>query len=470
VIGGGVSGLAAAHYVAHPAVPADTPPVSVTVLEADARLGGKVASQDVAGSRVDTGPDALLVRAPAAAALVSELGLGGSLRAPAGTGAFIWTGGELRPLPAGSMFGVPDRLWPLLRTGLLGPWGFVRAGADLVLPRREGPDDPTIEQLLRPRFGRQVYERLIEPMLGGVHAGRASRLSARSAVPEVVALTVGHRSLFLALRRRGPRTGGPALMTFDGGLERLIDALRASVEQSPGCRVLTGTRARSLVRSGHGWTVLTDGPGPEAAGGAAAVEVDDVVLATPAWETARLLRPLAPAAAMALEAIPYAGVATVTLAYPRSQAELPLRGTGFLVPPVEGRLLVGCSWLSAKWPHLGHHQHTVLRCMVGRDGDQAWAELDDAQLVRAVRAELVTAMGLTAEPAEAHVRRMPRAMPQYTVGHAGRLAVVDAALGALPGLRVTGAGYRGVGIAGCIAQARAVAAAMATSVQEGAPA
>jgi oxygen-dependent protoporphyrinogen oxidase len=449
VIGGGISGLATAyHLVRHGGR-------HVTVLEATPAPGGRIASATVGGVRVDTGPDALLLRAPAAAELVRDLGLDARLRPPAGGGAYLWSRGRLRPLPAGSMFGVPQRLWPLLRSGVLGPLGFVRAGADLVLPRREPGPDPTLEQLLRPRFGRQVFERLIEPMLGGVHAGRAGRLSATSAVPEVAALVRRSRSLYLALRERPTTPSGPALMTFDGGLGVLVDALRTAVEGSGAGRVVTGARATELSPApvGTGWRVTGTGFDPLAA--------DDVVLATPAPEAGRLLAPLAPAAAAALDAIPYAGVATVMLAYRRADVPAGRPGTGFLVPPAEGRLLVGCTWTTAKWPHLVAGRPAdapvVIRALVGRDGDQAWTALGDAELVRAVHAELVAAMGLRGEPVDVHVRRMPGAMPQYTVGHGDRLAAVDADLSALPGVHVVGAGYRGVGLAGCLTQAAAVA-------------
>jgi oxygen-dependent protoporphyrinogen oxidase len=462
--------------------------MEVTLLESGDWLGGKVDSATVGRITVDTGPDALMVRAPAAARLVAELGLDAELRPPSGAGAFLWSRGRLRPLPTGSVFGVPDRLWPLLRSGVLGPTGFVRAGADLVLPRREAVGDPTIEQLLRPRFGRQVFERLVEPMLGGVHAGRAGRLSARSAAGEVMALAHGHRSLYLALRRRkaaaptaatrptGPSAPGasatvpgpsgpprPALMSLDGGLGRLIDVLAARVVAAGGV-VRTGATVHELHPDGDGWLVTGEGFAP--------LTVDDVVLAVPAGVAADLLRPLAPAASAALEQIRYAGVATVILAYPPSAVPGPLRGTGFLVPPVEHRLLVGCSWLTAKWPHLtpgadgaggadaAEGAPVLIRGMVGRDGDQAWEAMDDATLVGAVRAELADSMGVRGEPLDVHVRRMPAAMPQYTVGHADRLAAIDAALAGLPGLRLTGAGYRGVGLSGCIAQANDAAAAV----------
>ena len=485
VIGAGVSGLATAYHLTaagrRPPGTVDLDPdrsvPEVILIEADRRLGGKVATEQLAGLPVDTGPDSILVRAPVADRILTELGLDPLRRAPAGTGAFVWARGRLRPLPAGSMFGVPDRLWPLLRSGLVGPLGFVRAGADLVLPRPARPDaDPTIEQVLRPRFGRQVFENLIEPMLGGVHAGRASRLSARSAVPEVMALASGRRSLYLALRTRrraavpgaaasgatgtaGPAgsaasaaPSGAALISLEGGLARLIDALRAAVEAAPGARVLTGVRVTAVQRAGQGYLVLADGMPPLA--------VDDVVIATPAWEAARLLGPLAPAAAEAAGAIPHAGVATVIVAYRPETIGRPLVGTGFLVPPAQGRLLVGCSWLTSKWPQLAGHRVVLLRCMVGRDGDQAWADLDDDALLAAVRAELAESMGVTGEPVAVHLRRMPRAMPQYTVGHADRLTAITAALVGLPGVQLTGAGYRGVGIAGCLAQAEATAAAV----------
>ena len=474
VVGGGVSGLATAYRLTRTGDPG-VGDLGVTVLEAEPRLGGKVAEADVGGIVVDTGPDALMVRSPAALRLVTELGLEDSLRPPSGAGAFLWSRGRLRPLPPGSVFGVPDKLIPLLRSGLLDPLGFVRAGADLVLPRRDGEGDPTIEQLLRPRFGRQVYERLVEPLLGGVHAGRAGRLSARSAAAEVMALAAGHRSLYLALRERKRKaTGGPpprpALMSLVGGLPRLVGALAEAVDAA-GADLRTGAKVREIAPRDGRYLLSGDGFEP--------LWADDVVITTPAWAAADLLRPAAPAAADALARIEYVGVATVIMAYPRTALPPGLRGTGFLVPPVEGKLLVGCTWLTEKWPHLVEgapgaasraDAPVLIRAMVGRDGDQAWVGLDDDALLAAVRAELADAMGLHAEPSAVSIRRMPAAMPQYTVGHADRLAAIDAALEGLPGVRVTGAGYRGVGLAGCITQAEAAAAAVVARVAQEVPA
>jgi oxygen-dependent protoporphyrinogen oxidase len=250
-------------------------------------------------------------------------------------------------------------------------------------------------------------------------------------------------------------------MTVDGGLGRLVDALAEAVLAAGG-RLRTGATVQRLSpREDGGYLVSGTGFEPFVA--------DDVVLAVPAWAAAEILRPIAPAAADALQAIEYVGVATVLLAYPPAAAPAGLHGTGFLVPPVEGRLLVGCTWLTLKWPHLtagspggpgSTEPPLLIRAMVGRDGDQAWNAMDDDTLIRAVRAELAAAMGLDAEPVAVHVRRMPAAMPQYTVGHAARLVAVDTALRSLPGLHLTGAGYRGVGLAGCIAQAQDAASAV----------
>lgn len=448
VIGGGISGLATAAFLRRDSHGAP----DVTVIEADARLGGKVLTHDLCGLAIDTGPDAFLVRVPAMARLLADLGFDDDLVAPAALGSYVWSRGRLRRLPTGTVFGIPDRMLPLARSGLISPPGLLRAGLDLVLPRRELGADPTVEQLLLPRFGKELVERLVEPLLGGVHAGSTQQLSAASTVPDIEALARGERSLFRALRRRrrgAPPATGPTLVSLEGGLERLITALLARLGPE---QVLTGRPATAIERAGHGFRVSL-GRGELAT----TLDADAVVVATPAFVAAELLRPLLPAAADALAGVPYADVATVTLAYPRAAVSRPLDATGFLVPPVEGRLLVGCSWLSAKWAHLGAGPSVVIRAMVGRAGDRRWVDLDDDALVARVHAELVEAIGLSTHPEQAHVQRWPRAIPQYVVGHRARIDEVDQALVALPGLHLTGAAYRGVGIAGCVQQAEQTA-------------
>jgi oxygen-dependent protoporphyrinogen oxidase len=447
IVGGGISGLATAHYL-HRRLGAG---VQLTLVEGEPRLGGKIANQRFAGHLVDIGPDALLVRAPGMAALLEELGLGDQLVPPAVQGAHIWSRGRLRRLPPGTLFGVPDRLLPLLRSRLVSPVGLARAALDLVLPRRRPLSrDPSIADLVGPRLGSQVFQRLVEPLLGGVYAGQAGELSARSTVPDIEALARDNRSLYLGLRRlrrhAPPASGGPALVTLDGGLVRLVEALAAPLADAD---LRLDSAACLVARVGSGYRVdLVDGQ---------SIVADVVVLATPAFVTARLLADLAPAVATVLAGVPYADVATIWLAYSRSAVHGRLDGTGFLVPPREGRLLVGCSWSSAKWPHLADDTVVLIRCMVGRHGDRRWLSMADDTLVRRVHDELVEAMGLTAGPVHEHIQRWPQGLPQYLVGHQDRLDAVDAALRHLPGLYLTGAAYRGVGVASCVADAERTA-------------
>jgi oxygen-dependent protoporphyrinogen oxidase len=444
VVGGGVSGLATAYFLSR----ATDQEIHVTLVEGGDRLGGKVLTQRIAGHPVDAGPDALLIRVPAMRSLLDDLGLTDAVVGPGANGAFVWSRGRLRPLPPSSLFGVPKRLLPLLRSGLLSPIGVARASLDLVLPRRRVPDgrDISVGELLRPRFGSQVFNRLVDPLLGGVHAGRADLLSARSAVPEIVALAGRSRSIYLGgrLASAQPAAAGPALVTLEGGLGRLVDALAATLDD-----VRLNAHVDDLQRSGEGYVLqLADG---------SELAADAVVLATPAFVTAQLLAEIAPDAAAPAAAVPYADVASLTLVYPTEALTRDLDGTGFLVPPEEGLLLVGCSWLPAKWVHLADPSTVLIRAMVGRFGDQRFVAMDDEELVGRVHGELVRSMGMSALPKEAHVQRWPRAMPQYTVGHQDRLDELDAALGRLPGLHVTGAAFRGVGLASCVSQAERTA-------------
>ncbi|MEJ2579342.1 MAG: protoporphyrinogen oxidase [Kineosporiaceae bacterium] len=533
VVGGGISGLATAYYLsrrqegagasagASAGVPTGASargPIEVTLLEAGPELGGRISTETVAGLPIDAGPDAILARSPLVAGLLTDLGLLDDLSRPASRRAYVWTRGRLRPLPPMSLFGVPETPLPLLRSRLLSPWGALRAGADFVLPRSPLPADPTIAELLRPRFGREVFEQLIEPLLGGVHAGRADALSARSSVPEVYLAARGNRSTYLALRHRAAAGGarsaavrpngdgtagnsavrdgtagnsaakdgaagegvarnGPAparptaavsagarsaagrtipnlgMVSVAGGLQHLVDTFVAAMPQA---RVRTNAAVTGIARTGDGLRLDIAGGDP--------VHTDAVVLATPAPVTADLLVPHSAVAASALRAIPYVGVATVMLGYRREQIGRPLDGTGFLVPPREGRMIVGCTWSTAKWEHLRDDEVTVLRCAVGRDGDTRWEAMSDAEIVSRVRAELAESMQVRGEPTEVVVRRWPDSMPQYTVGHERRLVTLARELHDLPGIHVTGAAYRGVGIAGCLTQAAGVADAVAASL------
>ena len=446
VVGGGVSGLATAFFLGR----AGSPGLDVVLVEVSDRLGGKVSTQQIAGHPVDTGPDALLARMPAMRSLLEELGLVDAMVAPGVNGAYIWSRGRLRPIPPSTLFGIPQKLWPVLRSGLLSPLGIARAALDLALPRHKVADgeDLSVGELVRPRFGSQVFDRLVDPLLGGIHAGKADLLSARSTVPEIYALASRSRSIYLGGRSHHRRSApaGPALVTLDGGLARLVDALAIGLDA---CDVRLGVQAEGLRRNGDCY-LLQLGDGSELA-------ADAVVLAVPAFVAAGLLAQIAPDAAAAAAEVPYVDVASVTLVYPREALTRALDGTGFLVPPEEGLLLVGCSWLPAKWPHLADPSSVLVRGMVGRYGDQRFVAMDDEELAARVHDDLVRTMGVRAVPTQAHVQRWPRGMPQYTVGHHGRLDRIDNALDQFPGLYVTGAAYGGVGLASCVGQAERTA-------------
>lgn len=447
VVGGGVSGLSTAYWLR------SEHGLDVVVLESADRPGGKVTTRTLAGLPVDTGPDAFLSRAADLGELVSRLGLAESVVGPLPGGAFIWSRGALHPIPQGGFFGIPDRVLPLLRSRLLSPVGVARAGLDLVLPRTELRADPSVADVVRPRLGSEVFDRLVQPLIGGVHAGSADRLSARSTVPEVLGIARSGRSLVLAMRRRRrsapkPTTPpAPPLVSLSGGMGRLTDALVDAVGRD---RVLTSTPATSLRRTPDGWAVGTP---------SGVVEARHLVLASPAYAAADLLDGSDPELAAELRGIEYADVANVTLALRRDEVG-DLVGTGFLVPPVEQDLVVGCTWLTSKWPHLAGTGTVLVRCMVGRDGDSRWTSMDDDALVDAVRASLARMMGLAADPVDVLVQRWPAAMPQYVVGHAARLERLDALLPDT--LHLTGAAYRGAGLAGCVGDARRTASTVAT--------
>ena len=453
VVGGGMSGLVSA-YALQKRLGDE---VDVTVLEAAERVGGKIRTREVSGVACEAGADAFITRAPELRMLVDELGLGEEIVTPA-SGAYVWSGGRLRAIPPGGLGGVPDRIGPVVRSRLLSLAGLMRAGFDLVAPRTRLAEDPSVGQLVRLRFGNEVFDRLVDPLLGGIYAGTADDLSAASTVPDLAEIARDNRSLFLGLRRRrlassSAALSGPPLVSVRGGLSRIVDALAARL----GSGVVTGAETVAVEQHGSGFTVRT---------AEHSYDVDAVVLATPAFVSADLVAGLDPELAAELRGIPYAGVANVTFAYSIDAAPALPAGTGFLVPSSAGEFLVGCTWVTQKWPYLRDHGVVIVRGLVGRAGDQRWQAMDDEQLTAAVREGLARITGSDPDPIDVAVQRWPGALPQYLVGHGARLERIDARVAAHPGLHLTGAGYRGVGLAACVAQAIATAARIAVETPQ----
>ncbi|QES57239.1 protoporphyrinogen oxidase [Streptomyces venezuelae] len=449
VVGGGIAGLAAAHRLLAEGV-------RVTLLEAGPRLGGKLYAGELAGARVDLGAESMLARRPEAVALAEAVGLGEAVQAPATATAHLWTRGALRPMPRGHVMGVPGDLGPLAASGVLSAEGLARIEAERTLPPTEIGDDVAVGAYVAARLGREVVDRLVEPLLGGVYAGDAYRISMRAAVPQLFEAARTHALLgdgVRELQRRAeaaPQPAGPVFAGIDGGIGRLplavADACRAA-----GARLVTGTPVREVTRTPDGWRVVAG------SGATELIEADAVILATPAGPAARLLDGLAPAAAAELREVEYASMALVTMAFRRSDLPAAVSGggaSGFLVPPVDGRTIKASTFSSNKWAWAGTDPDLfLLRTSVGRYADESDLQREDGELVDVSLADLGEAVGLTARPVASTVTRWDGGLPQYPVGHLGRVARIRTAVAALPGLAVCGAVYDGVGIPACVASA-----------------
>ncbi|GGZ47044.1 MULTISPECIES: protoporphyrinogen oxidase [Streptomyces rochei group] len=443
VIGGGIAGLAAAHRLLERGA-------RVTVLEASDRVGGKLLPGEVAGVRVDLGAESLLARRPEAVGLAREVGLADSLQPPATASASLWTRGALRPMPKGHVMGVPGTAAAL--AGVLSDEGLARIERDADLPRTEVGDDVAVGEYVAARLGREVVDRLVEPLLGGVYAGDAYRISLRSAVPQLFEAARTHTSLTEAVRAIQGRTAaspatGPVFMGIEGGIGTLPLAVAESV-RARGGEIVTHTPVTGLRRTAeHRWRVTTADR---------ALHADAVVVAVPARPAAELLRAEAPAAAAELAAVEYASMALITLAYRRSDAAALPEGSGFLVPPVDGRTIKASTFASRKWGWIDADPDlVVLRTSVGRYGETEILGRDDTGLVDVSRHDLREATGLAAEPVATRVTRWQDGLPQYPVGHHARVARIREHVAGLPGLAVCGAAYDGVGIPASIASAYA---------------
>ena len=458
VIGGGVSGLTAAFLLKD----AD---VAVTVLEGSPRLGGKLAVSEVGGMAVDSGAEALLARRPEGVGLIAELGLSGQLVQPGTTAAGIWTRGAIRPLPRRQFMGVPADIDELSSAGILSADGVDRARQDLTLPPTEPDGDVSVAERLGARYGLELVDRLVEPLLGGVYAGRTDDLSFNATLTPLAQAAHGRSSLTQAAASLLPPAPAPdardslgqdavaadgrpsVFTTLAGGLGIVPGALAAASDAN----VRIKSMVRELVRTATGWRLtIGSAHAPEA------MDADAVIIAVPATPASRLLAATTSTGASELSEIKHASMAIVTLAYPPNAFPAPVTGSGFLVPAVDGRTIKAVTVSTNKWPHLrptAGDLH-IVRCSVGRFGEQAVLQRDDSELVALAAADLASATGVIDKPVDARVSRWGGGLPQYSVGHLERVARIRAAIADQPGLAVCGAAYDGVGIPACIATAR----------------
>ncbi len=471
IVGGGIAGLAAAYELETARLAGAA--VTWTLFEERARLGGSLASQTVGGAVLERGPDSFLTEKPAAAELCRALGLGDAL-IPSNDAArktYIVTRNRLVPLPDGLMFLVPTRLVPTALTPLFSLRTKLRMAMELLHPPRPAGGDESVAALVERHFGREAVDRLADPLLSGIYGGDATELSAQTVLTRMVEMEAQYGSLtrgmlaahrkMRAMAKNAPQgAGGRAIFTaLRGGMQQLVDALVARLD--PASR-RTSAPIAALARTPQGWRVEITGDG----GAGAAEEFDALILATPAWAAAQLLTRVDAALADELAGIPYSSSITVNLVYDEARIGSLPEGFGFLVPAVEGRSMLACTFAHRKFLGRTPPGKAVFRAFLGGMKRDDLLATSDETILATVRREMREILGERAIPAEAEpefaqVTRWPRAMAQYAVGHKQRMERVHARLAALAGLRLVGNAYDGIGVPDCIRLGRRAARELA---------
>jgi protoporphyrinogen/coproporphyrinogen III oxidase len=447
VIGGGISGLAAAYELQRRGL-------SVRVLEASTRPGGVIVTERHDGWVIDGGPDSMLVQKPGAVALCRELGIADRLISTLQPRtAYVMREGWLHPIVEGSFLGFPVRVSALARSSLFTAGGKLRMAAELFIPRAHGDEDESIASFVRRRFGEEAVDYLAEPLLAGIHAGDVDRLSVRALFPRLVDAERNAGSVIRSFRalRITPSPQG-AFVSLPGGIGELVDAVTSAL--APGTLAL-GARVTELRRTGE--YVIESPAGP--------LQARSVILTVPAYATAKLLRGFDTTLAGLCDGIPYASTATVAFGYAADQVAHPMRGSGFVVPRVERAPLLAATWVTSKWPGRAPEGHVLCRAFLGGGRDPHRLERSDEELIATAREELTETMAMTGDPLFSRLYRWTRQSPQYEVGHLARVAAIERRLASIPGLFVAGSGFRAIGIPDCIADGRDTAARAAEFVK-----
>lgn len=440
VIGAGISGLVCALRLSAMS------DVQVTLLERDDHLGGKIATRRHEGSVIEGGPDGFIAWRPQGLALCKELGID-VVRSTPGRSAII-RAGRPNAIPAGIAGTLPTSVMPTLRSPLIGLRAKARLLTEGARRRRREDTDESVASFVARRAGRDVWDRIVEPLITGMYAANGELLSAQATTPLLVAAEREHGSLTraaLAARRRARRSpdpkrttgGAPVFCTTADGMGGIVHAIEARLAGVADVR--TGATVTAVERTPDGWAVqLAD----------EVIAADSVVIAAPAFAAAELLRGVDPALGDELAAIPFADTSVVAFVFPAG-AVPPTAGLGYVVPASEGTPVVACSVASSKFPDLVGGDHQVVRVYVGRHGDGSQLLSDDETAAIAER-HLAGTLGIHVPPMWRTVVRMPAAFPQYVVGHRDRVARIEALASRHPGLILTGASYTGIGIPDCI--------------------
>ena len=462
IIGGGISGLSTAFFVMEEARKNQLH-VKCTVVERDARWGGKILTNNTQEYLIEGGPDSFLTSKPWAMELCRTLGLEGQLipTNAENNRTFSLCRGVLRELPQGLLAFRPQRVDRLVSGGLLSWRGLLRMGAERFWPKSFSSDlDESLGSFFRRRFGVEAFDYLIEPLVAGIYAGDADEMSIEATFPRFRELEQQYGSVIKGMRAvqakagvasKSPGSPSSLFMTLRNGLGELIQTLIQRLTDQ-GVQLMTGSGCREVQVPGQNKeafqitlenrTLLT---------------ADAVVLATPTFQTAQMIRTFQPEAARVLDEISYTSTATISMAYQTEDVVGHIRGFGFVVPRKEQRPLLAGTWTSLKWPYRSQKEVTLVRCYVGGRGREDVLEKNDAQLVELVRQELQTIVGITSPPKYTEVHRWVQGMPQYVMGHQARVAKIRHLLLPWPKLHISGAGLYGIGIPDCIREGRRVA-------------
>jgi protoporphyrinogen/coproporphyrinogen III oxidase len=453
IIGGGISGLSTAYYLSRRGIPA-------TILETRPRLGGVIRTEYVEGCTLEAGPDSFLSAKPAALELIRELGLAeqviGSNDFSRKT--YVWKRGRLIPLPDGLMMMVPTKIGPLLTTPLLS-WGTkARMGLELLHPPGTHNGDQSVAAFIEEHYGEEAVDYLAEPLLSGIYGGNPRELSVNAVLPRFVTLAERYGSLtrgVLAERAKAAANhyqapAAPLFRTLTGGLQQMIEALTAAIQNSVTVRHI---RAEALERTHGGFRVRAGGDW---------LEAESVILACEAHNAAPLAAALDPRLAELLGGVAYSSSMTVAVGFEAGNLRARPSGHGFLVPKKERRRLMACTWVGEKFPHRVPEEKVVARCFLGGIDDAGVLSESDEAVSQIVIRELREIAGIEATPKFVRIHRWPRSMAQYTVGHPQRLAEIEARVKAIPGLELAGNAYEGIGIPDCIRMGKRAAEALAS--------
>jgi oxygen-dependent protoporphyrinogen oxidase len=453
VIGGGITGLAAAHRLTK-----HIGAQNVTLIESAPRLGGKISTTHVDGFVLEGGPDCFLASKPAATQLCEALGLGAHIIGtnPALRRSFVKRGTELHPLPDGITGLVPSRILPLISSSVLSMTGRARAAMEMFVPRLKGDEDESVASFVRRRFGDEAWQWLVEPLLSGIYAGDGEQLSVGATFPQLRETERRDGSLLKPmLTARLSSNGNGAqitrgFLTLSGGLQELVDALATSLASAD---VRLGARIAAITTVGDESRIEFEG--------GSSLTAASIVFATPARVTAALVAGIDEQMANDLKTIPFVSTATISVAFDRADVARTLAGYGYVSPRANGGDIVACTWTSNKFPSRVPLDSVLLRFFIGRAGAEMTSATTDDALNAIVAKELRDVLGITAAPRFTNIARWPNALPQYVMGHADRIARIFKLAAGHRGLFLAGASYRGVGIPDCISSAWSAADAAA---------